>query len=67
MRLAPLRSFWEQLYNFQPGASIEEARERIPFPVEAHFSRRGQWVDIFVNPDVPSTAPVPVRVAATRP
>jgi 4-amino-4-deoxy-L-arabinose transferase-like glycosyltransferase len=57
MHLAPLRSFWEQFYNFQPGASLQEARARIPFPVEAHFSRRGQWVDIFVNPDIPSIAP----------
>jgi hypothetical protein len=63
MHLAPMRYLWQQFYNFQPGASLEEARDIVPFPIEAHFSRHGQWVDIYVNPDVPSLAPAPVRVA----
>jgi 4-amino-4-deoxy-L-arabinose transferase-like glycosyltransferase len=67
LRIGPLRNLWGRFYSFQPGATLEEARASVPFPVEAHFSRRGQWVDIYVNPDLPSAPPVPVRVAAVKP
>jgi hypothetical protein len=67
MHYNPLSRFWEHLYDFQPAATMEEARARIPFPIDAHFSRRGQWVDIYVNPEVPSVAPESVRVAQAPP
>jgi hypothetical protein len=62
MRLLPVPRFWERLYHFVPGASAEEARGRVPFPVAAHFERRGQWVDVYVNPAIRLPAP-PVRMA----
>lgn len=50
MRLAPVRWFWERFYGFVPGASAAEARAGVPFPAVAHFERRGQWVEVYVNP-----------------
>jgi hypothetical protein len=64
MRLEPVLRFWERFYNFVPSVSAEEARVRIPFPAAAHFERRGQWVDVYVNPAVNLPAPRPVRMAA---
>jgi hypothetical protein len=66
MHLAPLRDLWGRLYNFQAGATLEESRAAIPFPIEAHFSRHGQWVDIYVNPELPLAPPAPTRVASRR-
>jgi 4-amino-4-deoxy-L-arabinose transferase-like glycosyltransferase len=56
MHLGFLRNVWSRFYNFQPAATMEEARSLIPFPIDAHFSRRGQWVDIYVNPNLPTVA-----------
>lgn len=46
----PLERFWQRFRQYLPNATEAESRERVPFPVEAHFERRGQWLDIFVNP-----------------
>lgn len=63
MHFAPVMSFWRRFYNYVPGATMDEARARIPFPIVAHFERRGQWVDIYVNPAIPQGAPRRLRVA----
>lgn len=63
LRTGPLAGMWERIYGFIPNATPEEARARIPFPNEASFARRGQWVDIYVNPDLPRIPHRPARVA----
>ena len=45
--VARLRS---RLSDYRPDPRLQEVRSHVPFPVTAHFERRGQWVDIFVNP-----------------
>lgn len=69
MRLTPLREFWHRYYGFVPDAGAAEARSRIPFPVEQHLERHGQWLDIFVSSDAPRGAPAmhPGDVAARKP
>lgn len=62
--LASLLKFWKSYYDFVPNATEQEARARVPFPLEQTFTRRGQWVDIYVNPDVPRIPHQPMRVAA---
>lgn len=64
MRLAGLAGVWEKLYDFIPNATAEEARARVPFPAEASFNRRGQWVDVYVNPELPRIPHRPAVVAA---
>jgi hypothetical protein len=59
----PFRGLLDRLYGFVPNVTQEEARARVPFPVEATFQRRGQWVDIYVNPDLPRIPHRPERVA----
>lgn len=49
-RLAPVRAIRRKIYGGAPNATQEEARARVPFPIEAAFTRRGQWVDVYVNP-----------------
>jgi 4-amino-4-deoxy-L-arabinose transferase-like glycosyltransferase len=66
MRLGPVLRFWERFYNFMPGSGAEEARLRIPFPAAAHFERRGQWVDVYVNPAMRLPAPHLARMAGVR-
>jgi hypothetical protein len=51
----PLASWWEKLYDFVPDATPGEARSLVPFRLDAGFSRRGQWVQIYVNPALPRT------------
>ena len=58
---SPSASFWDGLYGFVPNVTPEESRARVPFPVEAAFTRRGQWVDIYVNPDLPRLTASPAR------
>jgi hypothetical protein len=65
MRSAPLRSFWRRFFDFVPSASAEEARLRVPFPAAVHFARRGQWVDVYVNPAIRIPAP-PAHVAGIQ-
>lgn len=39
-------------FYWMSGAPDEAAiRKHVPFPNVAHFQRRGQWVDIYVNPN----------------
>jgi 4-amino-4-deoxy-L-arabinose transferase-like glycosyltransferase len=64
MRFSGVRRFWERYSDFVPGITAEEARARVPFVAAAHFERRGQWVDIYVNPAL--RLPEPARVAAVR-
>ena len=64
MRLRPAAEVLGSHYDFVPNATPEEARARVPFPVDQTFKRRGQWVDIYVNPDLPRIPHQPVRVAA---
>jgi 4-amino-4-deoxy-L-arabinose transferase-like glycosyltransferase len=47
---APVRWFWRRFYNFSPNSTRDDVRNRVPFPRAAHFERRGQWLDIYVNP-----------------
>jgi hypothetical protein len=49
MHLDRIRSLWERHYGALPATRAETAA-MVPFPLAAHFERRGQWVDIFVNP-----------------
>lgn len=62
-RLRPFNGMWRNLYGFVPGATAEESRARVPFPVDATFQRRGQWVDVYVNPDLPRIPRAEPRVA----
>jgi 4-amino-4-deoxy-L-arabinose transferase-like glycosyltransferase len=64
MRILPLRNFWERFYHFVPGITPEQARSRVPFPAAVRFERRGQWVEVYVNPAL--RLPEPARVAAVR-
>ena len=66
MRLNPLLRFWKSHCDFVLNATSEEARARVPFPVDQTFTRRGQWVDIYVNPDLPRIPQQRLRVAAAR-
>jgi hypothetical protein len=66
LRVAPLVRLWDSLYGYVPNATQEEARARIPFPNDASFMRRGQWVDIYVSPDLPRIPHLPARVAGMR-
>jgi 4-amino-4-deoxy-L-arabinose transferase-like glycosyltransferase len=65
MRWGPLAKLWQNVYRFSPGATQEESRERIPFPIDATFNRGGQWVDIYVNPDLPRIPHEATKVALT--
>ena len=66
MRLKPLVKYWEGRYDFVPNATPEEARARVPFPMDQRFTRGGQWVDIYVNPDLPRIPQQPVGLAKAR-
>jgi hypothetical protein len=52
-----LMELWRRIYGDAPELSREQARTHIPIPLKARFERRGQWVDIYVNPDWRSTEP----------
>jgi 4-amino-4-deoxy-L-arabinose transferase-like glycosyltransferase len=62
---APVRSFWRHFYNFSPNSTRDDLQSRVPFPRAAHFERRGQWLDIYVNP-APAPVPPPVRAKLGR-
>jgi hypothetical protein len=66
MRLNALLKFWQNHYDFVPNATPEEARARVPFSVDRTFTRGGQWVQIYVNPDLSTIAHHPAPVAAAR-
>jgi hypothetical protein len=48
-RFPTLARLWRESYGFVRDVTPEEARARVPFFLAAHWERRGQWVDIFVN------------------
>jgi 4-amino-4-deoxy-L-arabinose transferase-like glycosyltransferase len=48
--LDTFRDLSSRLYGYPRNATMEEARAALPLTVAAHFERRGQWVDIYVNP-----------------
>ncbi len=50
LHFAPAARFWQRYYGDGPNVTREQARERIRLQLEAHFERRGQWVDVYVNP-----------------
>ncbi len=54
---APLRRFWQRFYGFTPNYTSDALRAHVPFPLVAHFGRRGQWLDIYVNPRTPLSSP----------
>jgi hypothetical protein len=66
MRYPPVRSFQERFLHFVPSASVEEARLRVPFPAAVHFGRRGQWVDVYVNPAIRIPVPPAAHVAGVQ-
>ncbi|MBZ5619917.1 MAG: hypothetical protein LAQ69_14530 [Acidobacteriia bacterium] len=53
MHFQPLARFWRRFFADTPSPTRAEFRQRIPLPLKAHFERRGQWVDVFVNPARP--------------
>jgi len=57
LRYKPLIELWERIYGAAPNLTREEARARIPLFREAQFERRGQWVDVYVNPDSRPSGP----------
>lgn len=59
---APVRRFWQKFYGFSPNSTRDALRNRVPFPLLAHFESRGQWLDIYVNPRTPLSSPT-VRAA----
>lgn len=66
-RWLPVGKLWNDIYGFVPNATLEESRARIPFPIDATFTRRGQWVDVYVNPELPRIPHRPARIAAMAP
>jgi hypothetical protein len=49
MHFGPLAKLWRDCYGYVANATRKEARAHVPLPLEAHFERRGQWVDVYVN------------------
>ncbi len=64
MRLGPILKFWENFYSYVPNVTSAEARALAPFPADQTFTRGGQWVDIYVNPDLPRIPHPPAQVAS---
>lgn len=52
LQFRPVEALWRRLYGGVRGASRREVAALVPFPAAAHFARRGQWVDIYLNPAV---------------
>ena len=67
LRFGPIDRFWRRYYPNMPNAGIDEVRAQVPLPIEQHFERRGQWVDIYVDPSTPRTGPRPQHRAEMRP
>ena len=61
MYLGPVLRFWRKYYGALPNAGLDEVRAQVPLPIEQHLTRRGQWLDIYVNPKTPRTGPVQDR------
>jgi 4-amino-4-deoxy-L-arabinose transferase-like glycosyltransferase len=62
LRRGPLRRLWQALFGYAPLATEEEVRHTAPYPPAIHWQKKGQWMDIYVNPRQPLTAPAkPLR------
>lgn len=61
-----VQAFWRKYFGTMSNARLRDVRDRVPFPIEQHMQRRGQWVDIYVNPNTPRTGPAEVRRAGLR-
>lgn len=55
MYLDPVLHFWRKYYGALPNAAMREVRSLVPLPIEQHLTRRGQWLDIYVNPSFSKT------------
>ena len=53
--------FRRRFFDYTPNVTRDEARSLVLLPVEAHFERRGQWADIYVNPATPHLLRTPVE------
>lgn len=58
MRWGPVHDFWQRHFGALPYGGMQQIRQQVPLPIEQHLTRRGQWVDIYVNPKTPRTGPV---------
>jgi pimeloyl-ACP methyl ester carboxylesterase len=65
MHYGPVQWFWERFFGYTPGGGRAQVRAAVPLRLETHMERRGQWVDIYVNPLSPG--PLPVVRALTNP
>lgn len=63
---APILNFWNRFFGYLPNATREQTRRQVPFAVENRIERRGQWLDIYVNPNLPRIPPTPALRATTR-
>ena len=61
-----VQRFWRKFFGAMSNAGLRDVRTRVPFPIEQHMQRRGQWVDIYVNPKTPRTGPAEMRRAELR-
>jgi 4-amino-4-deoxy-L-arabinose transferase-like glycosyltransferase len=57
LRNGPLSHLWQAIFGYAPFAGEEEVRQDAPYPPAAHWQKNGQWMDIYVNPRQPLTAP----------
>jgi 4-amino-4-deoxy-L-arabinose transferase-like glycosyltransferase len=64
MHWKPVLRFWTRYFGYVLNATREETLDRVPFPLENRLERRGQWLDIYVNPKFPRAAPGPALKAA---
>jgi hypothetical protein len=64
LRFGLVRSFWSRLYGDVLDGGEEEALRRVPFPCEKRFERRGQWLEIYINPRMPGLRRQPVQTAS---
>jgi 4-amino-4-deoxy-L-arabinose transferase-like glycosyltransferase len=57
------RAIWRRYYGHVPQVTERAGRALVPFPLQAHFARGGQWIDLHVNPEMGTYTP-PVRAGA---
>jgi hypothetical protein len=66
MRLEPIHQWWRHFGGYAADADMQQARARIPFELEQHFERKGQWLDIYAGPDAPRRKAMPEQTAELR-
>src|SRR5580700_10029361 len=57
MHWGPVLRFWSRFFGYVPNATREETRRQVPFAIENRLDRRGQWIDIYVNPGLSPMTP----------